>query len=510
MILKKQLLNYALFLSAFFLSNTFGAQEVLKLLPGSKKAHYLEENDLLKLAGDVNFEYQGNTMYCDSAYYFEGAQIVRAYGNVHIIKETLNIFCDSAFFNGIEDKSKLWGRVKMRDGDYKLTTDSIDYDSKSGRATYRTFGSIHKINSNERITSKIGYFYPDTKDYHFVDSVRYKNDNLRMETDTLRFNYATKKSYFFGKTYITKDSIDIESNFGWYHTENNHGYLHGDAMLKDTKKILFADTILYNDSLQKIEAKLNVHFLEIEKKLRIQSNYLLKNESTDDTFVSDCVIAEVIQKEDTIYIHSDTLEILPDTLNNKKKIFAYYGVKIFNEQIQANADSLVFIELKDIMTLYKSPIVWSENAELKGDSIQIHLKDSVIEHIDIYNNASALMELDSGVIYNQISGKSIIAIMKKGKLVQTDVFGSATSIYYPENEESTDSLLTIKRMWLNKLEAATLTVNLDSGEVKGITYRTQPTGIFYPIDQVVEKDKWIKNFSWNPILRPKNLAELDN
>ena len=137
MILKKHLLNYALLLSAFFLSNTFSAQEVLKLLPGSKKAHYFEENDLLKLAGDVNFEYQENTMFCDSAYYFEDAQIVRAYGNVHIIKETLNIFCDSAYFNGIEDKSKLWGRVKMRDGDYKLTTDSIDYDSKSGRATYR-------------------------------------------------------------------------------------------------------------------------------------------------------------------------------------------------------------------------------------------------------------------------------------------------------------------------------------------------------------------------------------
>ena len=107
MILKKHLLNYALLLSAFFLSNTFSAQEVLKLLPGSKKAHYFEENDLLKLAGDVNFEYQENTMFCDSAYYFEDAQIVRAYGNVHIIKETLNIFCDSAYFNGIEDKSKL-------------------------------------------------------------------------------------------------------------------------------------------------------------------------------------------------------------------------------------------------------------------------------------------------------------------------------------------------------------------------------------------------------------------
>jgi hypothetical protein len=38
-------------------------------------------------------------------------------------------------------------------------------------------------------------------------------------------------------------------------------------MLKDPRKILYADTIFYNDSLQKIEAKQNVHFSEIEKKL---------------------------------------------------------------------------------------------------------------------------------------------------------------------------------------------------------------------------------------------------
>jgi lipopolysaccharide assembly outer membrane protein LptD (OstA) len=168
MILEKQFINYALFVSAFFLSHNYMAQkDVLKLLPGSKKANYFEENDLLKLEGDVNFEYQQNTMFCDSAYYFETAQFVRAYGHVHIIKENLNIFCDSAFFDGQAKKSKLWGRVKMRDGDYKLTTDSIDYDSATGRATYRNYGVIQKINSRERITSKVGYFYPDTKKLPF-------------------------------------------------------------------------------------------------------------------------------------------------------------------------------------------------------------------------------------------------------------------------------------------------------------------------------------------------------
>ena len=119
MISEKQIIHYVLFVSAFFLSHNYLAQkDVLKLLPGSKKATYFEENDLLKLEGDVNFEYQQNMMYCDSAYYFENAQIVLAYGKVHIIKEKLNIFCDSALFNGQTEKSRLWGRVKMRDGDY--------------------------------------------------------------------------------------------------------------------------------------------------------------------------------------------------------------------------------------------------------------------------------------------------------------------------------------------------------------------------------------------------------
>ncbi|MEJ6638480.1 MAG: OstA-like protein [Crocinitomicaceae bacterium] len=509
--LEKQFLTYALFISAFFLSHHLVAQNnVLNLLPGSKKANYFEANDLLKLEGDVIFEYQNNVMYCDSAYYYEKAQFIRGYGNVHIIKENLNIFCDSAFFNAKAERSKLWGRVKMRDGDYKLTTDSIDYDSATGRATYRNYGAIQKINSKERITSKVGYFYPDTKNYYFQDSVRYTNDGLKMQTDTLQFDYSEHISYFFGHTFIEKDSIDIQANYGWFNTQTNEGYLHGNAMFTDPEKTLYADTIIYIDRIQKIEAKHNVHFIEQKNNLRIQSNYLLKDEASDETFVSDCVLAQIIQESDTIYIHSDTLSILSDTIDSKQKLYAYYDVRIYNTQIQAKCDSLSYIELEELMTLYEQPIIWSDNAELKGDSIQIHFTDSLINHIDIYENASAVMELDSGALYNQISGKSIIALMEKGKLVKTDVKGTATSIFYPEDEEITDSSTIIKRLGLNKLEASALTVHLDSGEVKGITYRTEPTGIFYPIDQINEKDRWIKNFKWNPILRPKDYSTLDN
>lgn len=498
-------IKYALFVGAFFLMSNFLAQsDLLKLLPGSRKANYYENNDLLKLEGNVHFEYQGNTMYCDSAYYFEKRRLVYAYGKVHIIRDKINMFCDSAFFNGKAERAKLWGNVRVRDLDYRLTTDSLEYISSSGRAIYRNYGTIKKIGSNEMIVSKVGYFYPESKNYFFSDSVVYSNDGIRMTTDTLAYEYVNKQTVFNGETTILKDSMTMTCLYGWYNTDLNKGYLHGDASYKDNSQILYADTIRYDEKNDEIIAKKDVHLINEKSNYVLNSNYMYTSDSIGLTYITDCAIAKVIQNKDTIYIHSDTLFVLNDTIKKNKNIMAYYGVKIYNNDIQSICDSLWFSQTQNKIKLYHNPIVWSENSELKGDSIVISTKDSLIDKINIYRNASAIMELDSGQLYNQISGKNMIAYMKEGKLRKTDVNGSAVSIYYPEDEEKTDSLTTIKRMGLNRLESSTLSVYLDSGEVIGINYVNEPVGIFYPMDQIIDKKKFIKNFEWNPALRPKD------
>ena len=73
----------------------------------------------------------------------------------YIIKERINMFCDSAFFNGESERAKLWGNLRVRDLDYRLTTDSLEYISVSGRAIYRNYGTIRKNWSNEKIKVKL-------------------------------------------------------------------------------------------------------------------------------------------------------------------------------------------------------------------------------------------------------------------------------------------------------------------------------------------------------------------
>ena len=73
-----------------------------------------------------------------------------------------------------------------------------------------------------------------------------------------------------------------------------------------------------------------------------------------------------------------------------------------------------------------------------------------------------------------------------------------------EDEEKTDSLVTKKRMGMNRLFASDLRIYLDSGEVCGITYFDKPDGIFYPMDKIRTDEQFIKGFQWNPLLRPKD------
>jgi hypothetical protein len=113
------------------------------------------------------------------------------------------------------------------------------------------------------------------------------------------------------------------------------------------------------------------------------------------------------------------------------------------------------------------------------------------------------MEIDSGRYYNQIAGKEIITLFKENEIVRSDVKGSAVTIFYPEETQEDDTLVSIKRMGMNRLYASELRIYLDSGEITGVTYFDRPDGVFYPMDSIKEDEMKVKNFQWNPALRPK-------
>lgn len=156
------------------------------------------------------------------------------------------------------------------------------------------------------------------------------------------------------------------------------------------------------------------------------------------------------------------------------------------------------------MELFRNPIVWSNGAELKGDSMELQLSDSILRKVLIKNKGSVVMSVDDEKLFNQIGGKEIIAYFRDNNLYQAKVNGNAVTIFYPEEEKKTDTTIVKERTGMNRLFSSTLRIDIDSNEVSGITYLEEPDGVFYPIDQIDEKDQFIQGFAWKDALRPRS------
>lgn len=488
----------------------WGQKDILELLPGSYKLSYNEKTGAQRLTGGgVNFIYQGNTMYCDSAWFFQQTTELRAYGKVHINShDTLNLFCDSLSYNGKTKKAKLWGNVRVRDREYKLVTDTLEYDSKRSIAIYRHGGRIESILRKEVLTSRTGYFYPNSKNLFFSGNVRYKSDSLAMTTDTLRYQYVAKKVFFYGPTVINSNKALIKCERGWYQTETEEAVLQKNASVLKESKFISGDS-LYVNPVQGISVgKGNVFYRDTTSSVSFRGHRAFLSDVKKYGYLTGNALAEYRMKKDTLFIHADTLYSYQDSLNDFKQVRGYDDVRFFSRDFQGKCDSLSYDREKDKLEMYYKPVIWSRNAELKGNFMVVYLKDTVINRVEITEKSTAVMEIDSGQYYNQIAGKNMFAYFVDNELKRVDVKNNAQTVYFPEETKENDTLVEVKRSGMARLYASDLKVDLDSGEVTGITYLGTPDGVLYPMNQLNKEEQFVQGFSWNPALRPRSVEDL--
>lgn len=495
--------RFTLLFGFVFAVSVLLSQGKLELLPGSKKIYFNKATQTHRLVGTVSFTYQGNTMYCDSAHYREQDKIVHAYGKVHITKEDVNLYCDSLVYSGKTKIASLWGHVKVRDAAYKLSSDSLEYNAKTGRAIYRNQGKIENSTNKEVITSKLGYFYPNTGTCFFSGKVNYKKQDLTMTTDTLQYIYEKQTTYFHGPTIIKNDSIEIQCERGFYRVDIQEGTLNKNVHIKQKDRTIFCDTAFYEETHQLFTGIGHVRIYENNQHLVLLGDYFhSQNNVSQSTLAGHALVIETKQK-DSLFLHADTISMQKDSIN-ERNIFGYNAVSIYTKKAQAVCDSAHYSSKNGRIDMFQRPILWSQNAELKGDSIRVFLADSSLEKAQVLGNASSIMKVDTGACFNQLSGKRIDAWFNDSVLTKAKVSGQAWTIFYPLEDQKNDSILTRTRKGLNRLFASELIVYLDSGEVTKITFFDKPDGVFFPMDQIDEKEKYIRSFSWSPMLRPKN------
>lgn len=456
--------------------------------------------DYQVLRGNVKFRKQGMYMYCDSAYFYDTANSIDAFGNVKMEQgDTLFVYADVLYYNGDDELARLRKNVRMINRDVTLYADSLDYDLKDNLGYYFEGGKI--VDSQNELSSVYGQYEPDTKNAEFLFDVELVNEKYIMKTDTLHYNTDSKIADIVGYTTIVSDSNIIYTRKGWYDTSKEKATLYNRSLIvgKNNEK-LTGDTVFYDRNEGYGEAFGRMELTDSVHSTILDGDYGYHNEKLSRSFATKKARAREFSKDDTLYLHGDTIRTYLDE-DSLRVMIASPKVRFYRVNLQGVCDSMVFEESDSILKMYKHPVLWSGERQIFGNEVHVHFNDSIVDYAELPNSAFAAEHLGE-IYYNQISGRKMKAYFENQEMRKLEVDGNAVVLMLPmENDSTYNKYVTSEgsylTMWLKPKQ-----------EVEKINMWPNPTGKAVPLYLSKKRELYLTGFQWHEALRPKDPEDI--
>jgi lipopolysaccharide export system protein LptA len=457
--------------------------------------------DARRLIGDVECEHEGAVMRCDSAYLYSDKKL-EAFGHISIIKgDSIFVYGDSLRYDATTKLANLKGHVRCIEKDMTLTTNTLIYDIGNSVASYYDGGTI--VNKENTLKSKNGHYYSANKEMAFHYDVTLTNPDYKMSGDTLRYDTDNKTAYFLGPSIITSKENYIYCENGWYDTENEISRFSKNALIVTDNQRLTGDSVYYNRKRGYARATKNVKIIDTSAANQsiITGNFAEHYEKGNRAIVTgDAIFGKIIEK-DTLFLSADTLSYAqPDSLHTFVRAFRH--VKIFKKDLQGMCDSLTYFLHDSLMTMYNSPILWTNNGQVNAKLIKVTAGQTSIKYFELLSNAIVIQKVDSldEHKFNQIEGRRIEGFFARDSIRKLNVIGNAQIIYYVKQKK------TLKGV--NKTICSDLTVWFNSDGVDRATFRNKPESTVYPVEEVNDEEFRLKHFMWLENKRPKKKSDI--
>jgi lipopolysaccharide export system protein LptA len=391
----------------------------------------------IRLLGNVVLRHDTTFIYCDSVYLFEEANRLQAFDNIKVeMSDSVTLYCDRLRYDGETRVARARRNILLTSGATRLTTQQINYFRTEAFGEYQEGGRL--VNGDDTLTSRLGYFYPKEDMAYFRKEVVLQNPEYRLETDTLGYDTEQKIAYFQAYTRIENEDGVLETSDGSYNTETNQVQLAKGNQIENEDYVVTGDSLYFDNESKKGYAYDGVLIEPKDSSLSIEGRYGEFDRNTDESFVTEEAVAVQYFEEDTLYITADTLYSYQDSLENR--IFrAYHHVYFYMNDLQGQADSLVYLFSDSTIALYGQPYLWADSSQISASQMTIFMKNNQADSMYMKGSCFVVSQADT-VGFNQIKGREMQAKFVDNKLNRLTVSGNSETIFFAKDEESGDYL----------------------------------------------------------------------
>lgn len=457
--------------------------------------------DMQRLIGNVKIRHDSAYFFCDSAYFFEKTNSFDAYQNVHIIvNDSVEIFSDLLNYDGNARFAEFFDNVMLRDDSTTLYTEYLTYDRNLHLAAYPD--SATTVRGDKTLTSHIGYYRDDLKEFSFFENVEVLSPKYQMFTDTLFYNTRIEKMWFEGPTTIINKENILEGTHGYYLVDEDFVFLDQRPFMHNETQQMRSDSIQYDRNIGLAKAFGQVDMIDSAYKVVMRGNYMEMWESRGFSFATDSAYAVSYDSGDSLYIHGDTLFMHFDKQKEEvEKLLARRNVRFYKSDMQGKCDTLTYLMADSTIRMRVNPILWAEGSQLSGTDIDIRLKDRSIDWVLQKGNAFIISE-DTIEGFNQIKGTDITSRFSDGSIHHVSVEGgTAETLYWIRDDDG--ALIGI-----DVSKSATMTIEMDDNSISVIKGYKDISETMYPESDLKENERKLQGFQWHDAARPKDKDDI--
>ena len=499
----KRILFLCLYLSSII---TF-SQEKKKIIIENAEIQYADEEKTpgaTILLGNVRIKHDGINLTCQQALFYKKENFFKAIGNVLIKQgDTITQTSNYADYDANAKQALSWGNVVLKDPTMTLTTDTLQFDRINQKLFYQDYATIKDVTNT--LKSKNGIYYLENKKFTATTRVTVINPEHNLASNHLDYYTNSGLAYLYGPSTITNTQNEnkLYSERGFYNTKTDISYFTKNAKLFLKERTVEGDSLYYDKNRGFASATNNIKVIDTVQNFISKGNYAELFEQKDSLFIIKRAVAISIINKDSMFIHGDTLLV---TGKPKKRVIrTYHNVKIFKSDLQGKCDSIHTNQETGYTKMYRSPVIWSNQNQITGDSIylQSNLETEKLDSLKVFNNAfivskDSLAKED----FNQIKGRNMFGKFDANKLKFLLVKGNAESIYFNRNAE-TQVLETITKEVSSNIE-----FTLDNGQIQSIKYLKSSDGKTYPPSELDLEGRKIKGFIWREDEQPKSKNDI--
>lgn len=485
-------------------------------------------------------ESKQTTLYSKQGFYYADIKDVYFIGDVKMSDPEVALASDSLLYNTTSEVATFIAPTTIKSGNSISNVRSGYYDLKTKKAVFAG-RSIVRDSTSTMIADKM---VMDDKT-GFGEA----NGNVQFK-DTAQGILLFSNRVFFNKT--KKNFLATEKPVLVVVREADSVYVAADTIYSGLMKDLAQFKGSY---LQEFDTITSTKVVNVDSLLKNDSATIIKKDSIPVSPVTQPVTKDSItvqKKPETVIVAKDTLVnnnrpvqkedrrnkfnqpsadstakpmipardsatvVIKDTINKRTEfpprskaetdtlrfITAFRNVRIFNDSLQAVADSMFYSGIDSAFQLYYDPIAWAKGSQVTGDTIFLYTKNKKPARLFVFENAMLVQNVrEKAGFFNQIKGRTINGYFKEGDIDFVKAKGSAQSIYYVQDADSA-------YVGMNRTSADMIDMFFENKEAKKVKFTSSVKGVTYPIRQLPEDQKKLDSFKWLEQRRPKNKLEL--